>query len=80
MDRRLPRAPGKGGMSGPADSFRPQGRGPAFPLANAALAPLRSAAEVKGSSDFSPLWAGQNASGCRAVPAGQITRELVGSG
>ena len=53
---------------------------PAFPLANAALAPLRSAAEVKGSSDFSPLWAGQNASGCRAVPAGQITRELVGSG
>ena len=53
---------------------------PAFPLANAALAPLRSAAETKGSSDFSPLWAGQNASGCRAVSAGRITRELVGSG
>ena len=53
---------------------------PAFPLANAALAPLRSAAEAKGSSDFSPLWAGQNASGCRAVSAGRITRELVGSG
>ena len=53
-------------------------RAPAFPLATAALAPLRAAAEQRGSGDFSPLWSGQNASGCRAVPAGQRTRELAG--
>jgi nitronate monooxygenase len=29
-----------------------------------------------GSGDFSPLWAGQNASGCREIPAGKLTREL----
>jgi nitronate monooxygenase len=50
---------------------------PAFPLATAALAPLRAKAESLGSGDFSPLWSGQNASGCRAVPAAQLTRELV---
>jgi nitronate monooxygenase len=31
---------------------------PDFPLASAAIAPLRSAAESRGSGDFSPLWAG----------------------
>lgn len=51
---------------------------PAFPLATAAVAPLRAKAEGMGSGDFSPLWAGQNASGCRAVPAAQLTRELAG--
>ena len=51
---------------------------PAFPLAAAALAPLRAKAEVAGRSDFSPLWAGQNVSGCRAVPAAQLTRALAG--
>jgi nitronate monooxygenase len=50
---------------------------PAFPLATAAIAPLRAAAEARGSSDFSPLWAGQNTGGCREVPAAQLTRELV---
>jgi nitronate monooxygenase len=50
---------------------------PAFPLAAAAMAPLRAAAEARGSGDFSPLWSGQNASGCRAVPAAQLTRELA---
>lgn len=50
---------------------------PAFPLATAAIAPLRAKAEAKGSGDFSPLWAGQNASGCREVPAAQLTRELL---
>ncbi len=50
---------------------------PAFPLATAALAPLRAAAESRGSGDFSPLWSGQNASGCRAVPAAQLTAELA---
>ena len=50
---------------------------PAFPLAAAAMAPLRAAAEAQGSSDYSPLWAGQNASGCRAVPAADLTRGLL---
>lgn len=51
---------------------------PAFPLAGAAVAPLRTAAERSGSADFSPLWAGQNATGCRDVPAAQLTRDLAG--
>jgi nitronate monooxygenase len=50
---------------------------PAFPLASAALAPLRARAEERGSGDFSPLWAGQNAAGCREVPAALLTRELA---
>jgi len=49
---------------------------PAFPLAAAAVAPLRAAAERQGRGDFSSLWCGQNASGCRDVPAGVLTREL----
>jgi nitronate monooxygenase len=52
-------------------------RAPAFPLATAALAPLRAEAERRGSGDFSPLWSGQNASGCRAIPAAQLVRELA---
>lgn len=50
---------------------------PAFPLATAAIAPLRTHAEKLGSGDFSPLWSGQNASGCRAVPAAEMTRALA---
>ncbi|MGR2740037.1 NAD(P)H-dependent flavin oxidoreductase [Billgrantia sp. Q4P2] len=50
---------------------------PSFPLATAAIAPLRSAAEAAGSADFSPLWAGQNASACREVPAGEVVRALA---
>ncbi len=50
---------------------------PEFPLATAAIAPLRAKAEQQGSGDFSPLWSGQNASGCKAVAAAQLTRELV---
>jgi nitronate monooxygenase len=49
---------------------------PAFPLATGAIAPLRAKAEAQGSGDFSPLWSGQNASGCREVPATQLTRQL----
>lgn len=49
---------------------------PAFPLATSAIAPLRAKAESQGSGEFSPLWSGQNASGCKSVPAGQLTREL----
>lgn len=50
---------------------------PAFPLAVAAIAPLRAQAESRGSGDFSPLWSGQNADGCREIPAAQLTRELA---
>jgi nitronate monooxygenase len=50
---------------------------PAFPLATAAVAPLRAAAEAKGSADYSPLWSGQNASDCEALPAADITHKLL---
>ena len=50
---------------------------PAFPLATAAIAPLRAKAESRGSGDFSPLWSGQNAGGCKEVPAAQLTHELA---
>lgn len=50
---------------------------PAFPLAAAAIAPLRREAERRGNGDFSPLWAGQNASGCRPLAAGELTRQLM---
>ncbi|WP_152205777.1 NAD(P)H-dependent flavin oxidoreductase [Marinobacter changyiensis] len=50
---------------------------PAFPLASAALAPLRAEAERLGSGDFSPLWAGQNVSGCKEIPAADLTLELA---
>lgn len=50
---------------------------PAFPLATAALAPLRAAAEKAGRTDFSPLWCGQNAQGCQSAPAARITQTLA---
>lgn len=50
---------------------------PAFPLATAAIAPLRAEAEARGIADFSPLWAGQNTSGCQAIPAAELTRWLM---
>ena len=50
---------------------------PAFPRAAAALTPLRKIAESRGSGEFSPLWAGQNTSGCKEVAAGVLTRELA---
>ena len=49
---------------------------PEFPLATTAIAPLRAKAEALGRGDFSPLWSGQNASGCKEMPAAQLTREL----
>jgi nitronate monooxygenase len=50
---------------------------PVFPTSTAAVAPLRAAAEKAGLPDFSPLWSGQNASGCKAVAAGVLVRELM---
>ncbi len=48
-----------------------------FPLAATAIGPLRNAAEGAGLGDFSPLWSGQNASGCREIPAAELTRKLA---
>jgi nitronate monooxygenase len=50
---------------------------PAFPLATSAIAPLRSAAEGQGNDGFSPLWAGQNTSGCKEISAATLTRSLA---
>jgi nitronate monooxygenase len=57
---------------GPMSGFAPQ-----FPLAAAAVLPLRARAEAQGSGDFSPLWSGQNASGCQEIPAAELTRALM---
>jgi nitronate monooxygenase len=50
---------------------------PAFPLASAALAPLRAKVESMGKGDFSPLWAGQNVTGCKEIPAAELVRRLA---
>jgi nitronate monooxygenase len=50
---------------------------PAFPMATSALAPLRAHAEDLGIPDFSPLWAGQNVSGCLPIGAYELTRQLA---
>src|SRR4051812_683255 len=50
---------------------------PAFPLATSAIAPLRAKAEANGRGDFSPLWSGQNATGCREIPAAELTAALA---
>jgi nitronate monooxygenase len=50
---------------------------PAFPLATSAIAPLRAKVESMGSGEFSPLWAGQNTTGCKEISAAALTRELA---
>lgn len=50
---------------------------PEFPLAASAIAPLRAKAESLGKGDFSPLWSGQNPTGCKEIPAADLTRELA---
>jgi nitronate monooxygenase len=51
---------------------------PAFPLAAAALAPLKAKSEAAGRGDFTNLWSGQAAAlARRSVPAGQLTRLLA---
>lgn len=55
----------------------PIGDAPPFPTALGPLLPLRSAAESRGSSDFSPVFAGQSAVRARSISAGDVTRELL---
>jgi nitronate monooxygenase len=50
---------------------------PAFPHAATALAPLRAAAEKKGSGAFTPMWSGQAASLAPELPAAELTRKLA---
>ena len=49
---------------------------PVFPLAAKGMTPLRAKAESQGSGDFSPLWAGQNISGCSETSAAELTKRL----
>ncbi len=48
---------------------------PAFPLATAAIARCAPGRRA-GAAGFSPLWSGQNATGCKEISAGELTREL----
>ncbi len=50
---------------------------PEFPLAAAAVMPLRQAAQAAGSGDFLPLWSGQSARLGVKLPAGELTRHLA---
>lgn len=50
---------------------------PAFPMAGGALAPLRAKTEPQGAGDFMSLWSGQALRLARALPAGELTRELA---
>ncbi|NED97957.1 nitronate monooxygenase [Phytoactinopolyspora alkaliphila] len=54
-----------------------RGEAPPYPLATPAVALLQAEAERRGSGDFSPLWAGQNTSGCLEVPAAELTHRLA---
>ena len=51
---------------------------PAFPHASALMTELRKLAEQQGEDSFSPLWCGQNPSGCEAISAAELTRKLAG--
>ena len=51
---------------------------PPYPLASAALAPVRAAAEARGEHGFGPMWAGQAAPLGEALPATELTRKLAG--
>lgn len=50
---------------------------PPFPLAAAALAPLRAHAEARDSGEFSPMWAGQAAALLPRSSAAELTRLLA---
>ena len=50
---------------------------PDFPLASTALTALRKQAELNGCDDFSPLWCGQNVSGCKETSAAELTKSFI---
>lgn len=57
--------------AGPVNAAAPQ-----FPLAGAAIAPLRVKAEAAGRRDFTAAWSGQNRR-VHAMPAAALTRDLA---
>jgi len=54
-----------------------RGEAPPYPLASAALAPIRAAAEKQGEYGFGPMWAGQSAPLGTTLPAADLTRKLA---
>jgi nitronate monooxygenase len=54
-----------------------RGEAPPYPLAAAALAPIRAEAEKEGEYGFGPMWAGQAGPLGRALPAFELTRSLA---
>jgi nitronate monooxygenase len=50
---------------------------PPYPLASAALAPIRAAAEKEGEFGFGPMWAGQAAPLGQSLGASDLTRKLA---
>ncbi len=56
-------------------SVRPEA--PAYPLASAALAPIRAAAEKRGEYGFGPMWAGQSTALGRSIGATELSRVLA---
>jgi nitronate monooxygenase len=50
---------------------------PPYPLASAALAPIRAAAEKQSEYGFGPMWAGQAAPLGEPLPAAELTRKLA---
>ncbi|EKO3507842.1 nitronate monooxygenase [Vibrio fluvialis] len=50
---------------------------PQFPYASAEMSALRTLAEQQGRDDFTPLWCGQNTSGCIAISASELTLLLA---
>ena len=50
---------------------------PTFPLASAAVAPLRASTEPQGCGDFASMWTGQAGPLAKERPAQQLTRELA---
>ncbi|MGF1706864.1 NAD(P)H-dependent flavin oxidoreductase [Enterovibrio baiacu] len=51
---------------------------PTFPYSSIEMGQLRGHFEKLGKSDFSPLWSGENMTGCKEVSAETLTRELAG--
>ena len=60
------------------DEFGPiRAEAPPYPLASAALAPIRAAAEKKNEYGFGPMWAGQAAPLGAPMPAAELTRNVA---
>jgi nitronate monooxygenase len=49
----------------------------AFPLALTAISAVKKQAESAGIGDFSSLWCGQNATGCKEISAAEMTMALA---